>query len=85
MAVTTSVNLTGAWQALATTGEVVFTASGPVLWAVTGSTSAPAFSNGAHVAQAFEDKSLTLAGAERLWVKSSGASGTVYVTADAPV
>lgn len=83
MAVTTEIQLTGAWQAIATAGEVVFTASGPVIWAVTTSTSPPSFSGG-HIAPAYVDEALSLTGDERLWVKSSGASGVVHVTADAP-
>lgn len=83
MAVTSEVALTGAWQAIATAGEVIFTADRPLVWAITGSASAPSFSSG-HINPAYVDEAMTLTGSERLWVKSSTASGIVNVTADAP-
>lgn len=85
MAATREVPITGAWRDIATAGDVALGPWTSCLWAVTDGTSPPAFEFG-HIATQHKPVDLLLEGSERLWVKTSGGpSGTVYVTADAPV
>lgn len=82
MAVTTQKTLTSSWQAIATAGEVRFRPAGEhCFWALTESTTAPTLAEG-DLALSRSPVSMTLSGAERLWVKGAG---VVYVTADSPV
>lgn len=85
MAVTSELTLTGAWQAVATAGDAVITPSEYAIYALTGSTTAPAFDGGHRVGK--EGMAMTLTGSERLWVKGPTTPGQdkLYVTADAPV
>ena len=89
MAVTAKINLTGAWQALATAGEVSICPTHECVWAITGSATQPTVNgspmDGGHMVSYYNPVAMTLTGTERLWVKAVGALGAVYVTADAPV
>lgn len=82
MAVTVKKN-PAAWTAVATAGDVTITSVGGYgcHYAITETTTAPTFDYG-HRARPDVDVSMTLTGAERLWVKGPD---PVFVTAANPV
>lgn len=83
MAVTTRIDATGAWQAIAAAGEVAVASTQPGVWAITAEPTEPTFDGGMPINAYRGPTAMTLTGPEMLWVKAP--YGAFYVTADTPL